>query len=189
MTQENYRLNREAGYNLVEMMLVMGLMAILSGMAVLQINASRPGLKADGGMRVVLGRLNQARELAITQRRFMRVTFTNPNQVAIVREDTTTTTTTISTVLLEGGVTYSFGTGVPDTPEHFGMNSATYFGSVTNVKFTPDGQLVNQDGVSANGTVFLSISGIPRSARAITIFGSTGRVRGYKWDGKNWNVV
>ena len=189
MTKENHRLKGESGYNLVEMMFVMGLMAVLSGMAVLQINTSRPGLKADGGMRVILGQLNQARELAITQRRFMRVTFTNPNQVAIIREDTPLTTTTISTVLLEGGVTYSFGTGVPDTPEHFGTNTSTYFGSVTNVKFTPDGQLVNQDGAGANGTVFLSINGIPLSARAITIFGSTGRVRGYKWDGKNWNVV
>jgi prepilin-type N-terminal cleavage/methylation domain-containing protein len=176
----------QTGYNLVEMMFVLALMGVLSGMAVLQIGATRPGLKGDGAMRVVLGQMNQARELAITQRRYMRVVFTVPNLVQVVREDTTTTTTTISSVLLEGGVQFALVSGVPDTPDGFGNSWAIAIGTA---KFSPDGTMIDEDGVSANGSVFLALPGEALSARAVTILGSTGRVRGYKWDGAKWNVV
>jgi hypothetical protein len=162
-------------------------------MAVLQMNASRPGLKGDGAMRVVLGQMNQARELAITQRRYMRVEFTVPNLIRIVREDTTTApiaTTTLSTVLLEGGVEFALVNGVPDTPDGFGKSTALGFGiAPNNVKFAPDGTLITLTGASANGSLFLSLSNQILSARAVTVLGSTGRVRGYKWDGAKWNVV
>ena len=54
------------------------------------------------------------------------------------------------------------------------------------MKFSPDGTLVNQDGASANGTAFLAIPNQALSARAVTILGSTGRIRGYKWNGSKW---
>ena len=47
----------------------------------------RQALTGDGAMRVVLAQMNQARELAITQRRNMRVTFTGSNVVQIMREE------------------------------------------------------------------------------------------------------
>jgi Tfp pilus assembly protein FimT len=180
----------QAGFSVVEMMFVLGLAAVLAGMATLQLNVSRPGLKGDGAMRVVLGQLNQARETAITQRRYVRIVFTTPNLVQTVREDTTTTTTTLSSVLIEGGVEFGLVSTIsPDTPDAFGKSSAIDFGSVTNVKFTPEGTLVNQDGASTNGTVFLALPNQALSARAVTVLGSTGRVRGYRWDGKNWTLV
>ena len=158
-------------------------------MAILQINVLKPGLKGDGAMRILLGQLNQARENAITQRRYVRVVFTPPNLVQVVREDTTTTTTTLSTVSMEGGVVFALVGSLPDTPDQFGRTGAIAFGSVTNVKFSPDGMLVNQDGASANGTAFLAIPNQVLSARAVTILGSTGRIRGYKWNGSIWSRV
>ena len=54
----------EAGYSLVEMMLRRWRSwAVLAGMAVFQIGPSRPALKGDGAMRVVLSQMNAAREL------------------------------------------------------------------------------------------------------------------------------
>lgn len=189
MTEFNRRLRSERGYNLIEMMFVLGIMAVLAGMAVVQIGTTRDAMRGDGAMRVVLAQMNQARELAITQRRYMRVTFSGTSTVNIVREDTTTTTTTLSSVPFEGGVKFSLITGVPDTPDAFGRSAAVYFGSATNVKFSPDGTLVNQDGQSANGTIFTAIPNLPMTARAVTILGSTGRIRGYRWDGQAWKVV
>jgi Tfp pilus assembly protein FimT len=193
-----------AGFSLVEMVLVVGLAAVLTGMAVSQIGISGPGMKGDGAMRVILGQMNQARQTAIQQRRYVRVVFTTPNLMQAIREDTTTTTAACPvatcTILpfsayLEGNVQFGLVSGVPDTPDLFGNNSAAFngspvaFGTVTNVKFAPNGTLVNQDGVLTNGTVFLAIPGTALSSRAVTVLGSTGRVRGYKWDGRNWNVV
>lgn len=189
MTNAGPTSRSQAGYSLLEMIFVMGLLVTLSGMAILQINASNPGLKGDGAMRVVLAQLNQARESAITQRRYVRVVFTPPNLVQVLREDTTSTTTVLSSVLLEGGAAFSLMTGLPDSPDAFGNSTAIAFGSVTNVKFSPEGTLVNQDGATANGTAFLAIPQQKLSARAITILGSTGRIRGYRWIGAQWSLV
>jgi len=184
---------RADGYNLIEMMFVMGIMSVLAAMAVVQINASRAALKGDAAMRVVMTQMNQAREMAITQRRYMEVTFTTPRTVNIIREDTTTTTTNLSSVPFEGGATFGVYSGLPDTPDAFGKNAATYFtssaGVVTIVKFAPDGTLVDSNGQTANGSVFLSIPTLALSSRAVTVLGSTGRVRAYRWDGSGWKVV
>jgi prepilin-type N-terminal cleavage/methylation domain-containing protein len=193
MTSSASRLRSQQGFSLVEMMIVVGILGVLSGMAVIQIMSSLPGVRGDGGMRVVIGQFNQARQLAITQRRYMRVVITLPNQVTIIREDTPLTTTSLSNVILESNVQFMLSTGLPDTPDAFGKASAVDFGLTTTVlKFAPDGTLVNQSGQGLNGSVFMAIPNIQNttlSARAITVLGSTGRVRGYRWDGGKWNVV
>jgi prepilin-type N-terminal cleavage/methylation domain-containing protein len=186
------RLSSQAGYSLVEMMFVLAIGGILTGSAVIQMNISRPSLKGDGGMRVVLSQLNQARELAITQRRNMRVTFTLGNKIEIIREEVPgPAVTTVSSTLIEGGI--QFPLPVPSvlaTPDNFVANGlAVDFGSATEVKFNPDGMLINELGSGINGTVFVMYPNQILSLRAVTVLGSTGRVRGYKWDGRNWKLV
>ena len=182
-------LRSDRGFSMIETMFVTGLIGVIASIALVQMGNSRPALKGDGGMRVVLAQMNQARELAITQRHYMRVVFTAPNQLQVVREDTLLTTTVLSTALIEGGVEYGLITGLPDTPDAFGQSAPISFGSATNVKFAPDGTLVNQDGRTTNGSVFVEWQHIKLSARAVTVLGSTGRVRGYRWDGRNWKLV
>jgi len=183
-----------AGFSVIELLVVVGIMAILSGMAVFQLGASRPAALGDGALRVLLSQMNAARELAITQRRNMRLTFTNANQVQIIREEVPgPTLTTIRTVLFESGVQFGLVTGLPDTPDAFGNSGSVVFASATGtppeVKFTPEGVLVNQDGLTLNGSVFVALPAQALSARSVTIFGSTGRIRGYRWDGRAWKPV
>lgn len=89
---------------------------------------------------------------------------------------------------------------VPDTPDAFGNSKPTCFtsqngtfeslaGNASIAKFAPDGTLVDWNGRTTNGTVFTGIPNTPTAARAITILGSTGRVRGYRWDGRQWVKV
>lgn len=179
-----------SGYSIIELIFVLGIMAVLSGMAGLQIVQARPSLQADGAMRVMLAQMKTARELAITERRYIRVTFIGTSAVRLIREEVPgPSTTTLTTVGMESGVVFALVNGVPDTPDAFGKGQAVDFGSAANVKFTPDGTLVNQDGSTVNGSVFLSQPGSSRSARALTVLGSTGRVRAYRWDGRSWNLV
>ena len=183
----------DAGYSVTELIFVVGIMAVLASMAVFQIGQSRPSALGDGAMRVVLSQMNAARELAITQRRNMRLTFVN-NTATIVREEVPgPTLTTLSAIPFEGGLQYTTITGLPDTPDGFGYSSAVVFSTATGtppeVKFAPDGTLINQDGQPLNGSVFVGLPGQKMSARAVTIFGSTGRIRGYRWDGATWKPV
>ena len=178
------------GFSLVELMVVVTLIGIGSAMGVFLMGQWGPAVRADGAHRVVIAQLNRARQLAITQRRNIRVTFTNGNQVQIIREEVPgPATTLISSQLLEGGMVFALVPGVPDTPDVFGNGAAVNFGSATTVKFSPDGMLLDQTGNILNGSVFISTSNLSWSARAVTIMGATGRVRGYRWNGVRWDLV
>lgn len=180
----------ERGYSMIELTVVLGIMVVVSMMAGLQIIEAKPGIQGDGAMRVVLSQVRAARELAISERRFVRIRFTNGSQVEIIREEVPgPTTTTVSTVALESGVAFALVSGLPDTPDGFGKAASVDFGSATAVKFTPDGTLVDQDGNGINGSVFLSLAQDTRTARAITVLGNTGRIRAFRWDGRAWKLV
>jgi hypothetical protein len=170
-------------------MLTISIMGVVTTMAVFQIGQAQPSLKGDGAMRVVMAQISTAREQAITQRRNMQLTF-NGSLVQVIREEVPgPATKVLAAVPLEGRETFSLYNGIPDTPDAFGNASAVAFGAAATMRFTPDGMLVDQTGNPLNGTVFLSIPNEPRSVRAVTIFGPTGRVRGYRWDGKQWKLV
>jgi hypothetical protein len=190
-------------------MIVMGVLGALTSIAVLQIGVSRPTYIGDGGMRVILSQMTQAREMAITQRRNMRIDFTLGNKVTITREEITVpptvpqTVTIIQTVFLEGGMGFGLvladppAAALPDSPDLYGNATATTFkagGVVTSeIKFTPEGTLIDIDGATTNGSVFIALANAVKdrklSARVITVLGSTGRIRGYKWDGVQWKIV
>ena len=182
-------ISAQTGYSLIELMLVVATMGVVTAMAALQIGSSRVGLNGDGAMRVVLSQLNQARELAITQRRNMRLTFTGTTTTVTREEVPGPTLTTLSSVPFEGSLQFVLVSGLPDTPDAFGNSSAVAFGTATEVKFSPDGTLVDQNGATLNGTVFVALPNQKLSARAVTVFGSTGRVRAFRWDGASWKAV
>jgi hypothetical protein len=52
--------------------------------------------------------------------------------------------------------------------------------------FTSEGTLVDVNGDPVNGTVFLATGTDVLTARAVTIFGATGLVKVWKWDGRRW---
>ena len=184
------RFREKDGFTALELLLTVGILGVLSSIALFQIGQSMPGLRGDGAMRVLMAQMTTARETAITQRRIMRLNFINGNQVQVVREEFPgPTLTVISSALFEGGARFNLIGGVPDTPDAFGNSSAVYFSAATQVRFGTDGMLIDQSGNPLNGSVFVSILNQPLSLRAVTVLGTTGRVRGYRWDGRQWKQV
>lgn len=175
-----------SGFTLIEMMLVVCVMGIIAAMATFQIGAVRPGMQGDGAMRTVMAELNGAREMAIAQRRLMEISFVGTNRIQVIRHDLPNGTTTLRDVSFESGVQYGLIAGIADTPDAFGNGSGTSFGAAVTVTFSTDGSLIDEGGVPINGTVFLAIPNVALSFRAVTVLGSTGRVRGYKWTGSQW---
>jgi prepilin-type N-terminal cleavage/methylation domain-containing protein len=192
----------QAGFSLIEMMIVVGILGVLIAIALFQIGVSRPGYIGDGGMRVILSQMNQAREMAITKRRNIRVELVGTNQVRISREVVPATVpptwVVVQSVFMEGSMQYGLLTpALPDSPDTFGNATATEFKlagtAATELKFTPEGTFINQDGLTLNGSVFLTLPNATKerrlSARVVTVMGSTGRVRAYKWNGSQWKIV
>jgi prepilin-type N-terminal cleavage/methylation domain-containing protein len=177
----------QRGYSVIELMITLGVAGVVSSIAMFQIGTAQPAMKGDGAMRVVMAQLTAAREMSIAQRREMQVNFVGTSQVQIVRQEVPAGTTTLSTVALEGGLMYGLITGVPDTPDGFGLKTGGIaFGTATAVLFNSDGTVIDQNGNPLNGTVFLAIPASARSFRAVTVMGGTGRIRGYKWNGVVW---
>jgi prepilin-type N-terminal cleavage/methylation domain-containing protein len=192
MTCLTGRLRTERGVSLVEMLVAVAIIGILTSMAVVQIGAVRPGMQADGAMRVVMSQLNSARETAISQRRRVEVSFNDVGEnswVRVTRHELPNGTTVLMDVPFEGGVRYGLWPGVQDTPDAFGNISAINFGAAITVMFNTEGMLVDNAGMPVNGTVFMRIPGQPGSYRAVTVLGSTGRVRGFRWNGGQWTRV
>lgn len=121
----------DRGYSLVEMMVVSALSMVLMGMAVVQIGTSRATMNADNAMRLVMGEMARARDMAIQQRRLMRVAFVPYNELQVERRDVTLPTfTQIRRAVLEGNLRFALPAGTPDTSDAFGAGGALDFDGV-----------------------------------------------------------
>lgn len=173
----------DAGYTLVELMVVMCVIGILGGMSVFQYLAARPGMQADGAMRVVMAELNSARETAVTQRREIEVEFVGVKGIKVTRIDDTVPdpdeTTVLRNVSFEASLQFGVNADAGDTPDAFGDDSV----SDDKLTFNSEGVLIDESGAPVNRTIYLLMPDAPQSYRAVTVLGSTGRVRGYRWAG------
>jgi prepilin-type N-terminal cleavage/methylation domain-containing protein len=196
--------NLQRGFTMVEMSVVVLIILIVSAMALIAYLPALQDARFDAAMRQVIDQLRQAREYAITNRRYVQVTFPvvavgGQNQYQVVlkeRNDLTAGAGAInpilSTVPIEYPAQYLVIAGSPDTPDAFGNSAAIEFaglngGPVGGMLFQSDGELVNGTTFQPiNGTVFLAYPGKNTSSRAITILGGTGRARGWKGTGTSW---
>ena len=178
------RIRSQAGTSLLEVMITVAIGVTVSSVGIAQYTSVRRAMAGDGAMRVVMGQLNRAQQLATQQRRNIEVQFVGGNWIKLVRHELDGTTTALGAVALEGSMQYATISGVPDTPDNFGNGSAVAFpvgaGNATQEVFTSDGLLVDQNGNPLNGTIFLSVAGQVTSLRAVTVMGNTGRVRAYR---------
>jgi Tfp pilus assembly protein FimT len=181
-----YRLLQNAGFSLVEANLVILIICIVAGIALLNVSEVMPGIRANTALNQTVAQLRNGRETAMAQRRNIQLSFLGTNQIRLVRLDQPTGTTVLSTVTLENDIEFLLSDGVPDTPDSFGNSTAVYFGGSTQLTFLSDGTLVDAQGNPLSGSVFLGAANHPETARAVTILGATGRVRGYKWTGSEW---
>jgi type II secretory pathway pseudopilin PulG len=191
----------EAGFSLIELVVVTAIIITLAAMAVLGMLPAVQNAKYDAAMRQLASQVRQAREYAIANRRYVQITFPTVGlrpQVVMTQMNTLTpgaggVNPVISTVTIEGPGTYLVYPGMPDTPDGYGNGGAVYFegligGPVGGMLFQSDGELV--DGTTflpINGSVYLSTNnGQATNARAITVLGTTGRVHGWKSSGTSW---
>lgn len=177
----------ERGFSLVDVLATVALMGILLAIAVPSIGTAMTDTRANAGMRALQGHLRNARDSAISQRRVVEVQFIGTNEVRTTRLEGTTRRVLQSTVF-EHGITFRLTPGVPDTPDALGATAPLNFGGATIVYFQPDGSMSDTTNLPLSGTVFLGTQRV-LSARAVTILGPTGRVTGYRWDGRAWQQL
>jgi prepilin-type N-terminal cleavage/methylation domain-containing protein len=178
----------EQGYSLVELLVVVGLIAVVTVITVLVMPGAVTAAKGQSAMLQVEAALRTAREQAIGQRRAMRVTFTAPNLLVVSRvEQPGPGVTVIGRNTLENGYQFLLFAGQPDTPDAFGRAAAVDLGGAATVQFTSEGTFVDQNGDEANASIFVGRQGDALSAAAVTVFGPTALIRGWRWNGAAWS--
>ena len=192
--------NRERGFSIVELCVVVALILVISAIAITSLRPAVQDTDCDTAMRQVISQLRQAREYAITNRRYVQVTFpvvAGQAEVVITQRDDLTVGAgavkpILSTVPIHHPESFLVFATLPDTPDANGKGAAIVFegingGPVGGMLFQSDGELV--DGATfqpINGTVFLGLAGQTPTARAITVLGGTGRVHAWKISGTTW---
>jgi prepilin-type N-terminal cleavage/methylation domain-containing protein len=178
---------RQAGFSLLEIMVVITLVGIVSAVALIQMKTSLTLLDADEASNLVVAQMNYARQVAVDQRRNVLVGFLNSNEIRVTRDEIGGGTTVLADVNLPSGYTYGLPNGVGDTPDGFGNGAAVWFAAGTGGTFLGDGTFVNGTNNLLNGTVF-TISGGNTTARAATLSGSSGKIKQYLVVGTTWFV-
>jgi prepilin-type N-terminal cleavage/methylation domain-containing protein len=196
----------ERGFSMIELSVVVMLILIISAMAMIAYLPTLQDARFDTAMRQVLDQLRQAREYALANRRYVQVTFPvvgtaggNLYEVVLTQRNDLTAgagavNPVLSTLPIQYPAQYTLVMGA-DTPDGFSAGPPTSpvmfeglaGGPVGGMLFQSDGELV--DGATfqpINGTVFLGFPGKSTSARAITVLGGTGRIRGWKGTGAIW---
>jgi type II secretory pathway pseudopilin PulG len=204
---------RQRGASLVELLVVVGIVFTLSGMAVINTVHPTNTSRANNATDAVVDALRQARQLAVTKRRNVVVAFNGTNQIQLTVQPLPgeTPPTALPLVLLNdgaaNGLQFFLFSGLPNTPLGplgFGKNSAIDLEAVNGgtagsaVMFSTAGGFVGAGGAALanyyavgnndpiNATIYIGNPSNTSTARAITIMGATGRVRSYAWNGTAW---
>lgn len=171
----------QRGFTLTELLIGGALFVTISATAVALLGSAVPAVRTDGEVNRLVSVLQLARETAIARQRDVEVRINvGENSMLLVRHDEGVEVP-VRQLSFEYGVAFQQFDGMGDTPEAYGNAGAVDFGGAVSMIFAPDGSFVAEDSVPLNGTLFLGVPGRPDTARAVTLTGTTARVRFYAW--------
>jgi type II secretory pathway pseudopilin PulG len=192
----------EQGFSMVEMLIVIAIGMTLTAVALLSIGSSVQKSNSDAAKEMVLGEMRRAHERAIDERRIYRMTFVAPRTIQLDVGTPVNLRATISgstgasfaqarlpldlplsvQFLVVSGIPTAAG-AVPDgfgsgaNAIDFGVNNGS--GAQTQIYFQPDGRALDVSNRLNNGVVYIAAPGQLFSSRAVSLYGSTGRSKGW----------
>ncbi len=192
--------HRERGFSMVEMVIVVGVILIVMATALMNIVPALKTAKSNAGVELVLGELRRAHERAVDERRIYRVTFVAPQTIQVDIGQVANIATTITgsapifiqaqpPLTLPTGTQFVVVPGIPTsalkTPDGFGTGAAAIDfdisngGGGTQIYFQPDGRALDAANRLNDGVIYIARPNDLFSSRAVSLFGSTGRAKGW----------
>jgi Tfp pilus assembly protein FimT len=199
------RTRRSSGFSLLEMAMALGILLTVSAISFISLQPALKQQRVTNGYNTVLSAMRQARDNAVAQRTSYVVTMdstTTPHTISVGPTFTGFQgALPLATYKLPTDVNFDVELGIPtgntNTPDRFGTgNKAIDFGFTgqgtgtggqNKVYFCADGSAQDAAGgvgqCSGNvndGVVYIARPGELMSSRAITVWGATGRIRGWR---------
>jgi prepilin-type N-terminal cleavage/methylation domain-containing protein len=202
------RESSSAGFSLLELMIVLALFLVVAGIGFMALQPALKDARAHHGYEDVLMQLRMARQRAISERKQYIVCFgaaapagaltpmgaPTPQSIQMFRWDAGTAlsaATQISANTLPSDVQFQALAGLPNNPttvpDGFGTGTVAMDfdqgvagGNKQQVMFMPDGSAHDTNGSWNNGIIYIGRATDLYSSRAVTLYGSTGRIRGWR---------
>lgn len=182
------------GFSMVELMIVMVVSLIATAIGFITLGPALRQQHLTAAYNTTLMAMRQARDSAVAERDTYLVTFSNasvPNTVTLTRESTGVVAVTYQ---LPNDVSFDNESGIPSspttqpiTPDSFGSGAKAIdfgqgigAGGLNTLYFHPDGSAQDSIGRINNGVIYIARPGDLYSSRAITLWGTTGRLRGWR---------
>ncbi|HZQ92929.1 MAG TPA: prepilin-type N-terminal cleavage/methylation domain-containing protein [Terriglobales bacterium] len=185
------RVRKAAGFSMVELLFVIAIIMVVTGIALVQVSGTLQRAKADTALQIVLGQMRVAHERAIDERRIYRLSFVSPRTIQLDRMELDAggayTAVAQGSIDIPAETQFTVVSGIPTaaTPDSMGVGnraidfSIDYGGAGTQVFFQPDGRALDSANRLNNGVVYMARPGDLLSSRAVSLFGATGRVKGW----------
>jgi len=175
----------ESGFTLVELMIVGGIIMIALGFSVVNVIPAIRNSRVERAVQETLMQVRRARQSAVDERRVYISTFIPPGTIQIERLELDGTLTMVSQMTIPNDISFRAETGIPtsplETPDGFGAGDyAIDFNGSDQVYFQADGSAHDALGRVVNGVLYIARTGELSSSRAVTVFGATGRLKGWK---------
>jgi Tfp pilus assembly protein FimT len=188
------RSKKTRGFSLLELMIVCLIGFTIAGISFMSLMPLLKQSRVDAAYDTTLATMRNYRNKAVTERKRYIVTFTAPRTITVqywaVAVPVSPPPVTVATFTLPQDMQFSVQAGLPSSaatvPDGFGTGVTSIdfdqgmgLGSQNYVMFLPDGSSQDTLGNLNSGIVYLSRTGDLYSSRAVTVFGSTGRIRGW----------
>jgi len=177
------------------MMIVVAITIIVVSITFITLQPMLRNAHVDSAYDTTLMTLRNYRSKAITERKRYIVTFTAPSTITVsywgVAVPVNPAPVVVQTLVLPNDVQFMVQGGMPNgvatPPDNFGTASRSIdfgqglgAGGLNYVMFLPDGSSQDTIGNFNSGVVYVGQTGDLYSMRAVTVFGTTGRVRGWR---------
>jgi prepilin-type N-terminal cleavage/methylation domain-containing protein len=200
--------NKERGFSLLEMSVVLAIALVMMSVATLSLRPALKDVHVNQGYNSTLAQIRKARESAVEGRQQYIVCFgthtpsgattpmgTPTAQSITVYQWTSSTALSaaveVSQITLPSDIQFLVVSGIPTSaatvPDGFGtgavaldLDKGVAGGAVDQIMFQPDGSARDTNGNLNNGVLYMARSGELYSSRAISLFGASGRVRGWR---------
>lgn len=189
----------QSGFSLIEMVVTLGVLMVAASVAVMNISSAVRGSHVETAYQNTLNQLRLARQMAIDKRTVCRVDFAALGTVSLTQAFADGTPVQTETVTLPQDVQYVIVAGMPSPPsappDNIGNGKiAIDFdriggGGGTTIYFQPDGSALDAAGRANDGVIYVARPGELSGARAVTLLGTTGRIRGWRLAQSGGGVV
>src|ERR1700722_20251277 len=180
------------GFSLLELMIVIAIGLTMAGVTFMALMPLFKENHVDAAYDTTLSVIRNYRNQSITQSKRYILTFTAPGTITVqywgVGVPVSPAPVTVATYTLPPDIQFAVQAGFPASgPDTFGTGGTAIdfdqgmgLGSQNYVMFMPDGSSQDTLGNYNSGVLYLTRPGDMYSSRAVDVFGTTRRVRGWR---------